>query len=70
MLRTRKISSRALGVLAAGCVGGCLFGAAFGALASVFQGGPGLAEGIMESARWFTMAGAVGACLIVASERS
>ncbi len=38
---------------------GASFGVFFGAVASVFQGGPSFAQGILESAPWFSAFGAV-----------
>jgi len=36
---------------------GAVFGTAFGALAAVFQGGPGVVQGIQETWWWFAVAG-------------
>lgn len=36
---------------------GAIFGAIFGAIASIFQGGPQLIQGIQESWWWFAGAG-------------
>jgi hypothetical protein len=37
--------------------GGAIFGVGFGALASIFQGGPDMIQGIQESWWWFAAAG-------------
>ena len=46
------------GAIAAGALLGAVFGVAFGALASVFEGGPTLAQGVGESWYWFSAFGA------------
>ena len=38
-------------------VAGAAFGAIFGALASIFQGGPAVMQGIQETWWWFAIAG-------------
>ena len=38
-------------------VAGAAFGAIFGALASIFQGGPAVIQGIQETWWWFAIAG-------------
>jgi len=43
---------------------GALFGICFGALASVFQGGPELLQGMVESTPWFAFVGAFAAFLM------
>ena len=43
---------------------GLLFGASFGFLGSLFQGGPPLRLGMLESAEWFAVAGAAGGWLL------
>ena len=50
--------------IALGFVLGLVFGVAFGALASLFAGGPSLGVGVVQSAEWFAVAGAVGAFLL------
>jgi hypothetical protein len=42
-----------------GSFAGAGFGVAFGAVASIFQNGPDLAEGIRESWWWFAIAGSL-----------
>ena len=46
------------GAVAAGALLGAVFGVAFGAFASVFEGGPTLAQGVAESWYWFSAVGA------------
>ena len=38
-------------------VAGAVFGAIFGALASIFQGGPAVIQGVQETWWWFAIAG-------------
>jgi len=38
-------------------VAGAAFGAIFGALASIFQGGPAVIQGVQETWWWFAIAG-------------
>jgi L-cystine uptake protein TcyP (sodium:dicarboxylate symporter family) len=61
---------QALTLTLVGVLGGALFGAAFGALASVFEGGPPLIQGIRESAQWFAVAGAAFTTLSKMAARS
>lgn len=42
-------------------VGGAVFGMFFGAIAAVFQGGPGVVQGIQETWWWFAVAGFLAA---------
>ncbi len=49
---------------------GGAFGAVFGALAHVFAGGPGLAEGVVESAPFFAVCGAIAAAVIASEQVS
>ena len=57
-------SGKVLGRTLLGCLAGAMFGVCFGALASVFQGGPDLLQGVSESTPWFAVMGGVGAFLI------
>ena len=47
----------ALSNILVGAIAGALFGVGFGALASFFEGGPELIQGIEESWLWFTVMG-------------
>lgn len=49
---------------AAGGTLGLAFGAAFGALAHVFAGGPTVAQGVIESAPFFALCGALGGAVV------
>ncbi len=53
-----------------GGLSGGAFGAAFGALAHLFAGGPGLVDGIVESAPFFAVCGAVAAAIIATEQVS
>jgi hypothetical protein len=53
---------------AAGTLAGALYGMFFGAMASLFEGGPTILNGIRESWWWFASFGAV-AGFVIAFER-
>jgi len=56
-------AGKVLGWTAGWGVLGALFGAAFGTLASFFQGGPEMMQGVVESTPAFALMGAVGGFL-------
>lgn len=62
MMATRpaRHAARILVGVAAGGAFGLVFGVAFGALAHVFAGGPPLVQGMVESAPFFALCGALG----------
>jgi hypothetical protein len=53
-----------------GALSGGAFGAAFGALAHLFAGGPGLVEGVTESAPFFAVCGAIAAAVMATEQVS
>lgn len=50
--------------IGAGALFGIGFGVFFGAVASLFQGGPGLLQGIKESTPWFSILGTIAGFLL------
>lgn len=55
---------RIIALTLAGITGGAAFGCVFGWLASWFQNGPDMGQGMMESAGWFACVGTVGGFLL------
>ncbi len=65
MLRLQHFSiKRTISKSLMGFVLGATFGAFFGAVASIFQGGPELVAGVIESTPWFSAFGSIAGFLI------